>query len=688
MADFNLNTEFSASVTLHQAGQPEQASRGYRRVLAAVPDQPTVQGYLGMALAQVGHHAIAATHLHRSLALSHEDAAVHNNLGNALALLGRENEAILAYRKAAVLAPAYSEPHYGLAITGTGRRRNLATLLRTVVCDPGHIRALLSLAQIDTRRVDLSKAPYWLRRALSLSPENPFAHAIAANTWLAARRPDLARDAALRASGAGGELATLHNLLAQACEGMNDPDGARRRYRQCLTLDPSHAHGLVGSGSLELTLGHPARAALLFGRALARAPADDVAYGNLLFSSAFLEQPHSQAPTRLSHRWAAARATFVVSSHSNPSRQQPKRLRIAYISPEFVKHSFLSQLLPVLECHDRNRFEVFAYGQAAARDASTDRVRERVDVWRPIAGLDLEAQAATVRADGIDVAVNLTGYLAHHRLLFARRIARVHIAYINHVAPTGLSSIDARITDSWLEPEGAPFVDVDEALIRMSTGFSCLSPPVGAPDPLAQPASSNGYVTFGVVNNLAKISWRSLDAWSRILARLPSARIVIKATGLSSKTSRDEIIGALGRSGVAADRVTLVGRIATDEDNLRLIGRMDIALDPFPFNGGLSTGDALWMGVPVVSLCGNQFVGRLGLSLLHRAGFPDWVTSTADAYVDRAVELASDIGKLGALRKEMRNRLRRSVLFDAIGHTRELERAYIGLWQALAGRMS
>lgn len=685
MSDFNLDTEFRASVTLHQAGRLEQASQGYRRILAAAPHQPIVMGYLGMATAQAGSHGAAVRDLRRSLALSGEDAAVCNNLGNALVALGRREEASKAYRQAVALAPSFGAPQFGMAQQGIDRERHEARLLRTIACDAAYVPAYLSLAQASAAEGRGPRTWYWLRRAAALSPADSYAHAVIASALLDEGRLDASRTSSLRALIVGGDGATALFLLARAAEGLNDLDEARRRFRQCLASSPVHGASLVGLGSLELGLGRPDLAVASYEHAVAASAADEIAAGNLLFAAAFLDQPDPQAPVRLARRWAMAGGARTVQTPLLPVLRRPRRLRIGYVSPEFLKHSFLSQLLPVLEHHDRARYDVFAFGQAKTSDGWTDKVRERVDTWRTLGGLDLDAQADAIRSDGIDILVNLTGYLAHHRALFRRRMAPVQLAYINHIAPVGISSLDARITDKWLEPEQAPHVDADECLVRMTTGFSCLSPPEGAPDPGTLPASRNGYVTFGVVNNLAKVSRAALDAWSRILIGLPRSRIIIKAYGLSSACARRDLLDAFGERGIGGERVTLVGRIAADRDNLQAIAAADIALDPFPFNGGLSTGDALWMGVPVVSVLGSQLVGRLGFSFLDRAGFPEWIAPSVDAYVDLATTLASNVENLAVLRRRMRERLSRSVLFDAAGHTGELEDVCERLWRARAG---
>jgi protein O-GlcNAc transferase len=294
-------------------------------------------------------------------------------------------------------------------------------------------------------------------------------------------------------------------------------------------------------------------------------------------------------------------------------------------------------------------------------------------------------QADLVRVDRIDVLVNLTGYLAQYRLLFARRVAPVQVAYINHVAPTGLRTIDARITDDWIEPADGGGGDPDERLVRMASGFSCFDPPSTTRDVGPLPALRTGRVTFGYLNNFAKVSPQALDAWSSILKAVPGSRLVVKSISMSDHVLVSRLLGEFGRRGIAADCVETIGRLADDDANLAAIEGIDIGLDPFPFNGGISTAETLWMGVPVISLAGQGLVARLGLSLLSRADLADLVATTTDEYCRLAVELAQDVGRLAELRGSMRQRLLRSRLFDASAHTRELEGVFRALWARWCG---
>jgi protein O-GlcNAc transferase len=678
LAELTLEAVFNAAVTLHQAGRLEQASEGYRRTLAAAPHHPASMSYLGMAMAQSQKYSRAIDLLRRASALSPDDAAVCNNLGNALSAVGRREAAITAYRCAIVLAPPFCAPHFNSAVLEAEAGQRITGLERAVICEPTYVPALITLVSINDRLGRGATAARWARRATVLVPREAPVLLAASDHALSAGDPNRAAWLARRTLATGSDLAAALFRLGTATERLDDLDAAWRCYRRSIALDPAFAASHVTLGSLDLAFGRPSNAVTAYRRASASGAATAVADGNLLFALTFIAHDDPQVVIRENRRWARTHSLFGRLLPLPIRRAGSHRLRIGYVSPEFVKHGFLRQLFPTLDHHDRSRIEVFAYSQARAADRWSVEVRDRVDHWRDISRLAIDDQAVAIRTDGIDILVHVTGYLALQRELFTRRMAPAQVAYINHVSTTGLPTIDGRITDAWLEPEGSAFLDAEERLLRLPSGFATYAPPDAPPvEPL--PASRNGFVTFGVFNNIAKASDAALAAWARVLIRVPASRLLIKGYGLSATQARARIMAALDRHGIDAHRIELVGRIDDDLANLATVGRADVALDPFPFNGGLSTVETLWMGVPVVSLSGESFVHRLGLTFIGRAGLPALVASTVDEYVDRAVAVASDLDALAVLRRDMRERLRHSMLFDAARHTRELESAYEAL---------
>jgi protein O-GlcNAc transferase len=390
----------------------------------------------------------------------------------------------------------------------------------------------------------------------------------------------------------------------------------------------------------------------------------------------FVSHDDPQAVVRANRSWGRRRTAGGDSRRSFP--RPDRRLRVGYVSPEFAGHAFLAHFQPLLANHDRDRFELHGYAQSPRSDAWTQKLREQFDHWHEIGHLPLGDQATVVRSDRIDVLVNLTGYLAHHRQLFAHRAAPVQLAYGNHVSTTGLATVDARLTDPWLEPQGAPFIDAEERLLRLETGHLSYSAPA-SPEVDALPALRSGVITFGVFNNIAKLSDAAIETWGEVLRQVPRSRILIKGYGLDSRRGQERLLAFFARQGIEPSRIDLIGHVTGQLDNFATLAKADLALDPFPFTGGMSTVETLWMGIPVVSLAGPSLVHRIGLSYLARAGFADWVVDSRHRYVDLAVALAGDLRRLAETRRTMRDRLRRSVLFDVAAHAREVEAAYLAL---------
>jgi predicted O-linked N-acetylglucosamine transferase (SPINDLY family) len=612
----------------------------------------------------------------RASGLEPFDAAVLSNLGNVLVALGLGVDADRCYRRAAALAPDSGTVHFNLAALAPTSRQKASRYAAALACDPTSSAAMIGLATaLDTLPGRSGRA--WGRRAAVLWPAEPATHLVISDHRLLRGDAPAAQTAAMRATALMMDPAPALFRLALAADRLRDLDAAGRDCRRSLALAPDMVVGHDLLAALELGCGFPEIAVAAYGRSTAIAD-DELADGSRLFALSFLPQDDPQALVRANRRWGRRRqASGSAVIPSTLSARQ--RLRVGYVSPEFVQHAFLSHFQPLLAHHDRNRFELFGYAQMLHGDIWTEKVRAQFDHWREVGALPLDDQAAIIRDDAIDILVNLSGYLGQHRLLFVRRIAPLQVAYGNHVSTTGLDSMDARLTDPWLEPEGAPFVDRQERLVRLHTGYLPYAPPESL-DVDTLPALRAGKVTFGVFNNLAKVSDASIAVWASVLHRVPASRILIKGYGLNAARAQARVLDAFAQHDIGGSRIELVGQVSSRAGNFAALARADVALDPFPFTGGMSTVETLWMGVPVVSLAGPSLVHRIGLSYLARAGLIDWVADSIPRYEDLAVMLASDLKRLAELRRSMRERLRRSILFDAAAHTREVEAAYSALW--------
>jgi protein O-GlcNAc transferase len=358
-----------------------------------------------------------------------------------------------------------------------------------------------------------------------------------------------------------------------------------------------------------------------------------------------------------------------------------RRLRVGYVSADLGRHPVGYFLAPVLAAHDRAGFAIHCYSARTAEDDITARCKAASESWQIVAGLDDAALAERIRADGIDILVDLAGHTGDNRLrCFALKPAPVQVTWLGYPGTTGLREIDYRLTDAIVDPVGAADALSSEILVRLPNGFLCYTPPAGF-DPAAPPASTAGGITFGSFNNLAKFDAEAAALWARILHRVPGSRLLLKSLQTADPPSWRRYLALFAAHGIAADRVVALPWLPSAADNLAAYGQLDIALDPFPYNGTTTSCDALWMGVPVVTLAGNRHAGRVGASIVRRLGMAELIAATPDDYVEIAVRLAADPGRLAALRGELRERFRASPLHDSRGLARDIEAAYRTMWQ-------
>ncbi len=486
-------------------------------------------------------------------------------------------------------------------------------------------------------------------------------------------------------------------------------------YAHILALQPDEPDYLVDAGEINRRAGHMARALELSERALqlrprdARAwqvrgsaleeldrldealdclrhelelkPGNIDAHSNLLFllSRADLLPPQEVAAE--CRRWGELYAdplTAAAPPHANsPEPERP--LRIGYVSADFRRHALAYFVEPFLAHHDRRAVRSYCYSNCKRPDEVTAQLRGLADEWCDIAARSDAEAAQRIRADGIDILVDLAGHTAGNRLLlFARKPAPVQITWLGYWGSTGMAGMDYRISDSYADPERESGQGYRESLLRLPHSKWCYLPPTAMPACNELPAQSRGYVTFGSFSSYPRVSNQSMRAWALLLRRLPDARLRI--VGAPSGESLDRMLEIFDAAGVYADRLDLVARLPWDA-YLRQYLEVDIALDPFPMNGGTTTCEALWMGVPVLSRCGAGGVSRSGLSLLANAGLAQLVADSWEAYVDIGAQLAADLPALARLRATLRERLRASPLLDAAGFTRDLEALYRAAWR-------
>ena len=337
---------------------------------------------------------------------------------------------------------------------------------------------------------------------------------------------------------------------------------------------------------------------------------------------------------------------------------------------------------PLLEAHDRAAVEIFLYVNDVRADATTARIRAHADHWVPIQGVSDECAADRIRQGGIDILVDLSGHTSGNRMmLFARKPAPIAVSWLGYPHTTGLRAIDYRLTDAIADPPGEADERHTERLVRLAPGFLCYRPPEEAPPVVALPALRAGHVTFGSFNNFAKLSPRTVALWARLLREVAGARLVIKAPQFKDRGTRERCAAAFAAEGIAAERIDIVPPLASVAEHLALYDRIDIALDPLVYNGTTTTCEALWMGVPVVTLRGDRHAACVGASILTAVGLERCIAAAGEHYLAIATELAADLPGLAALREGMRGRIRVSPLCDATGFAGAVEAAFRTMWR-------
>ena len=447
-------------------------------------------------------------------------------------------------------------------------------------------------------------------------------------------------------------------------------------------MDPDHLGALTNLGNAYKDQGFAEAAIAAYRKALALRPDDAAVHSNLLLAMQYESSADPGAMLEEARRYARQHeGPFAVTTGPRPTRPLPgRRLRIGYVSANLREHPLCFFLEPILAAHDHKSFEIYCYDALMKPDSVTERLKGYADMWRSLVDLADPQAVELIRRDEIDILVDLDGHTGGNRLpVFAQKPAPIQVSYLGYLGTTGLAAMDYYLTDAHADPRGQTDCHYQEQLVRLPECAFCYR---AGPAPEVNdepPSRQSGYVTFGCLNNPAKVTDEVLSLWCKVLAAVPGSRLMI-ATG-GSRRAEERIRAALSRHEISPERLLLVGRSATRMDYLRLYHAVDIGLDPFPYNGVTTTCDALWMGVPVISLAGRMNVSRQGVRFLRSVGLGELLGETPDDYVRIAVDLASDLHRLAALRAGLRERMSRSPLMNSQRLTRDLEAAYHAMWE-------
>ncbi|MGD0461241.1 MAG: tetratricopeptide repeat protein [Tepidisphaeraceae bacterium] len=570
-------------------------------------------------------------------------------------LAGRLPEAVELYREALQLAPEDAQSVFllGLAVFQLGQAAEAVDLVgRAISLDPAVAEYHCDLARIRFTLNDLPGAISASRKALELRPDFPEA---------------------------------LFNLGNALCRSRRLEDGIDA-YQRAITLRSDARDGVNNLGMAQLELGRIDEAVACFDRILASNPSAAAAHSNRIYALHFKASISAAEIRRELIRWNQRHAyPLKVTIVPHLRRRRPKGtsgnsveppLRIGYVSPDFREHVVGWNLLAFLPEHDPKLFHISCYSSVASPDAVTRQLQSHVASWRDITKISDEHAAQMIREDQIDILIDLSLHTGGNRLLiFARKPAPIQVSYLGYPGSTGLEAMDYRLSDPFLDSD-EELADHTERTIRLPRTYWCYRPGGPTPPVVPPPALSTGTITFGSLNAFQKISGPTLDLWRDLMQAAPRSRLLLHAP---AGRHRQQLIQRFQTSGIAAHRIEFVERLPWPE-YIQSYQRIDIALDPFPYGGGITTCDALWMGVATITLRGKTSVGRSGTSILGNLNLPQYIAQSPEQYISAARALASDLPLLSDLRSNLRGRMLKSPLMDGLQFARDLEAAFLKMW--------
>lgn len=674
----SLDVHLALIGALSRCGAP--AAAAYRLMLARRPDLVEAWLNLGLTHYQRGDAPASAALFRRAVICRPDVTQGWNNLGAAFNAARRGAAALACYRVLAALDPGGGESIANLAAAFQAVSRNEEALRwarRGRMVNPLLATAHVNLGGALTALGRFEEAIRAYGGGLVLDPADAEAWVNIGSSWQSRGDAGQSRRAFNRAARIDSLNVRMRNAYGNLCLALNRMGEAEAHFHQALIVRPDYEEALNNLGAVHRNRGRQAAATACFRRAVQVNPTDSRIHSNMLLTLCYQEGVDEAALRREHEAWAQRHADphlAAARSFANP-KAADRRLRIGYVSPDLRVHAAAYFLEPMFERHDHEAFEIFCYAEVARPDAMTERLRGCADHWRSTVGVSDDAAAAAIRADGIDVLIDLAGHTGNNRLgVFARKPAPVQATWLGYATTTGMRAMDYIILDPWHAPLGGDEAVYTERVWRLPEVYRCYRPPEESPPVGPSPMDANGHITFGSLNAYVKVTEAVIAVWAATLRAVPNARLMIIASA-----PPDEVAARFASYGIESRRIRVEGKRDL-AGFLDLVNTVDIALDPFPHTGGTTTLHSLWMGVPVVTLAGRRFSERGGVGILGPLGMGDLVAEDFAGYVDAARRLAGDSAYLRRLRAESRERLRASAFVDAARFTRQMEDVYRGMW--------
>jgi predicted O-linked N-acetylglucosamine transferase (SPINDLY family) len=599
---------------LYQSGQMAKTESFCRELLQSHPQSLIVINVLGAALKDQGKLKDAIQAFSKVIQLKPDYIEAYYNRGVVLQELGQLSKAVDSYNKAIQLKPDYVQAYNNSGL------------------------ALQELGQLD-------KALKSCEQAIQLKPD----------------------------------YAQAYNNRGVVLQELEQLDKALNSYEQAIQLKPDFAEAYNNRGNALKEIGQVDEAIDSYDKAIQFKPDYAVAYSNRNFA---LNYSSELTQTDIFQKHLEFEKQFgrkILENKLNPlfNKRRNTRLKVGYISADFNNHSVGYFFEPLLKSHDKGSIEIYCYYNNARADDTTKRLMEESEHWRSIVGMNDKDVVNLIRKDSIDILVDLVGHTANNRLtVFTYKPAPIQVTWLGYPNTTGLSAIDYRFTDDVVDPIGRTDDLHSEKLIRLQNGFLCYQGDKLLPPNSALPCLKREHITFGSFNNLSKVTHQVVKIWSKILQSVPNSHLLLKSKQLSDAKTKSRYIEMFKHEGIPENRLELYSWLPGKEEHMELYNSIDIGLDPFPYNGTTTTCEALWMGVPVITMFGNLHAGRVGASIMTHANLENLIAMGTDEYVNMAVKYANNTDYLVKLRNELRSKILRSALCDNNAFAKNIEKAY------------
>ena len=643
--------QLNSLLKYYQAGRYSDVEKLSISITKEFPEHPFAWKVLAVVLNQNGKISEALVACQKSAQLEPGDNGAHNNLGNTFKVLGKLEEAEVCYRQAITLKPDYAEAHYNLGVT----LQELKRLEEAEVCygnaialKPDYVEACNNLGSTlhELGRFEEAEASY--RKAILLK----------------------------------SDFTDAQYNLGTTLQELGRLDEAEASYRKAILLKPDNAKAHNNLGNLLKQPGRLEEAIACYNKAIKIKVNYSEAYSNKnlclnyssIWSPLFIYKQHLEFEKQF------GRLKIEPFSSLLFKKGLGERLRIGYVSADFKNHSVAFFFEPLLNNHNSCVIETFCYYNNTVIDATTKRLIATSDHWRSIFGITSPNVANLIRNDKIDILVDLSGHTAGNSLLvFAQKPSPIQVTWLGYPNTTGLSAVDYRFTDIIADPIGDADNLHSETLLRLPNGFQCYQGNEKIPVGIDLLQKNHKSITFGSFNNVSKLTLEVIKTWSKILHAVPTSRLILKFPKLDTNTTYYHELFI--KEGIAKKRIEFYQRSPSIEEHLALYNIIDISLDPFPYNGTTTTCDALWMGVPVITLLGDRHVGRVGASILTNVGLTDFIAHDINAYIELAVKMSANTSYLKEISVGLRERMQNAPICDAISFTSDVETAYQDMWR-------